>query len=84
MFFKSVNFYLGNNPPLFCNNPALFPNKAWLFSDKDGLFRNNGWVLQRKVCLSADEEDDVLDVGGVGKHVDGLDGGDAVVGVEIV
>ena len=77
MYLKCVIFHLGNNPP-------LFSNKAWLFSNKDGLFWNKGWVLQRKVYLSADEKDDVLDVRGVGEHVDGLDGGDTVVGVEVV
>ena len=34
--------------------------------------------------LSLDEENDVLDVRGVGKHVDGLDGGNTVVGIEVV
>ena len=34
--------------------------------------------------LSPDEENDVLDVRGVGKHVDGLDGGNTVVGIEVV
>ena len=42
------------------------------------------FYLEAAVRLSADEEDDVLDVGRVGEHVDGLDSGHAVVGVEVV
>ena len=42
------------------------------------------FYLEAAVRLSADEEDDVLDVGRVGEHVDGLDSGYTVVSVEIV
>ena len=77
MYLKCVIFHLGNNPP-------LFQNKAWLFQNNPSLCLSKGWVLQRKVYLSADEKDDVLDVRGVGEHVDGLDGGNTVVGVEVV
>ena len=36
------------------------------------------------LLISFLEEEDVLDVGGMGEHIDGLDSGHAVVGVEIV
>ena len=40
---------------------------------------SNGFLL-----LAALQEDDVFDVWGMGEHVDGLDGDDAVVGIHVV